>query len=170
MIANLIFRQGSINDLDQLQELHIASYSEFSEKLSQSGWDILKKSINDVEKLAKLISNCKVFMCEHNNTIVGMAYLVSSGNPTDVYPTEWCYIRMLGVHPHYRGNGIGKTLAIQCIESAKMAGEKTIALHTSEIMDAARHIYEGLGFTIFKEIDSIFGARYWLYTLDLSGK
>ncbi|MDX2173612.1 MAG: hypothetical protein SFY56_10845 [Bacteroidota bacterium] len=33
-----------------------------------------------------------------------------------------------------------------CIAHAKQNNEKTIALHTSEFMDAARHIYEGLGF------------------------
>jgi len=45
--------------------------------------------------------------------------------------------------------------------------EKTIALHTSEFMDAARHIYEGLGFIMVKEIPPRYGKRYWLYRLDL---
>jgi uncharacterized protein (DUF1810 family) len=35
-------------------------------------------------------------------------------------------------------------------------------------MDAARHIYESLGFTILKEIPNRFGKRYWLYTLNIT--
>ena len=55
-----------------------------------------------------------------------------------------------------------------CIDIANRNGEKTIALHTSEMMDKARHIYESLGFTILREIDQRLGKRYWLYTLEIN--
>jgi ribosomal protein S18 acetylase RimI-like enzyme len=55
-----------------------------------------------------------------------------------------------------------------CIDKAKQTKEKTIALHTSEFMDAARHIYESLGFKVLHEIAPRLGKKYWLYTLDLS--
>lgn len=35
-------------------------------------------------------------------------------------------------------------------------------------MDAARHIYESLGFQVLKEIDQQLGKRYWLYKIDLT--
>ncbi|MDB5249085.1 MAG: hypothetical protein JWQ40_3479 [Segetibacter sp.] len=75
---------------------------------------------------------------------------------------------MVGVHPGYTGQGIAKTLTQTCLEKAKDLNEKTIALHTSELMDAARHIYESPGFTILKEIPNRFGKRYWLYTLNIT--
>lgn len=56
-----------------------------------------------------------------------------------------------------------------CIEVAKKNNEQIMALHTSEIMESARHIYEKLGFKILKEIEPRLGVRYWLYTFDLSG-
>jgi len=56
-----------------------------------------------------------------------------------------------------------------CIDRAKKNNEKVIALHTSEFMDAARHIYEGLGFKQVKELQSRYSKRYWLYTLELEG-
>jgi ribosomal protein S18 acetylase RimI-like enzyme len=34
-------------------------------------------------------------------------------------------------------------------------------------MDAARALYEALGFKRIKEIDPIFGKKYWLYQLEL---
>jgi ribosomal protein S18 acetylase RimI-like enzyme len=89
------------------------------------------------------------------------------GNPTDVFKSEWCYLRWVGVHPDYEGRGIAKTLTKLCIDHAISTNEQTIALHTSEFMDAARHIYESLGFTIQNEIPTVYGKKYWLYTMKL---
>jgi len=36
------------------------------------------------------------------------------------------------------------------------------------MMDAARHIYEKMGFKRIKELQPIFGKRYWLYHLNLN--
>jgi len=63
--------------------------------------------------------------------------------------------------------GIAKTLTKMCMDHARQTKEKIIALHTSEFMDAARHIYENLGFKELKEIDPIYGKRYWIYILNL---
>jgi ribosomal protein S18 acetylase RimI-like enzyme len=75
---------------------------------------------------------------------------------------------MVGVNPNYQGQGIAKVLTRMCIDYAKQNNEKTIALHTSEFMDAARHIYEDAGFKVLKEIPPLFGKKYWIYTLDLN--
>jgi ribosomal protein S18 acetylase RimI-like enzyme len=75
---------------------------------------------------------------------------------------------MVGVNPVYRGRGIAKRLTQMCMDYAKQSNEKIVGLHTSEIMEDARHIYESLGFTIVKEIDPIYGMKYWLYKLELS--
>ncbi len=79
----------------------------------------------------------------------------------------WSYIRMVGVHPHYAGRGIGKQLTQRCIDFAISSDEQVIALHTSEYMNAARHIYESLGFKQMKELEPRYGKRYWLYQLEL---
>jgi ribosomal protein S18 acetylase RimI-like enzyme len=74
---------------------------------------------------------------------------------------------MVGVYADFRGLGIGKKLTQQCIALATQSGERIIALHTSEIMHAARATYEQLGFTIVRELPLYFGIRYWLYSLVL---
>jgi ribosomal protein S18 acetylase RimI-like enzyme len=114
-----------------------------------------------------LISISQTFVCTYNDEIIGVAHIVPHGNPTNVFDAEWCYIRKVAVHPHYRGHGISKILTTMCIDHAKNTKEKIIALHTSEFMDAARHIYENLGFKKINEIEPLFGKRYWLYTLAL---
>ena len=96
-----------------------------------------------------------------------MAFIIPSENPWDIFKAEWSYIRMVGVNPKYQGQGIAKALTKMCIDHARQTNEKTIALHTSEFMDAARHIYESLGFKILQEIEPRLGKKYWLYTMDL---
>lgn len=163
----LQYRKGSVADLSQLTELGILSYSEFSNVLTPENWTILNGRLHDEASRKQLIEQSTVFVCCDNDKIVGMAYLVSKGNPTDIYPADWSYIRMVGVHPEYRGLGIGKEVTRMCITQARATNEKIIGLHTSEIMDAARNVYESLGFHIVKEIPPVFGVRYWLYRLDL---
>jgi ribosomal protein S18 acetylase RimI-like enzyme len=115
----------------------------------------------------QLVNNSAIFVCADNDQLIGMAYLVPSGNPTHIYPADWSYIRMVGVHPQYRGKGIAKRLTQMCVDHARQTNERIVGLHTSEKMDDARHIYESIGFKIYKEIDPIYGMRYWLYRLDL---
>ncbi len=168
MTDELIYRVGTINDQPQLKRLGLLAYGEFSKKLAPDKWEVMRANQNDDEKLLQLIKIAKVFVCTIGDVLVGMAYLVPHGNPTNIYPAEWSYIRLVGVDPQHRGKGIAKTLTQKCIDHARASGEKTIALHTSEIMDAARHIYEGFGFKALREIDNPFGVRYWLYTMELT--
>ena len=97
-----------------------------------------------------------------------MAFLVPHGNPTEIYDENWCYIRFVSVDPEFGGKGIGRQLTENCIQIAIDNKEQTIALHTSEMMNTARHIYESLGFKILKEIEPRLGKKYWLYTLDIA--
>lgn len=164
---DLIYREGSRNDLAGLKALGISSYSQFKEDLSEENWNKLHSNINLEENYLSLLDIGTCFTCLHDDEIVGMAYLVHSGNPTDIFQSDWSYIRMVGVNSKYGSRGIGKRLTQMCIDHAKKSGEKIIALHTSEFMDAARHIYGGLGFKIVKEIEPIFDKKYWLYHLNL---
>ncbi len=164
---NLIFRIGSIKDKAQLKQLGLISYAQYAPILTPDNWDKLRANLHDDEKLITLINQSTIFVCCDNEKIIGMAYFVPHGNPWDIFKTEWSYIRMVGVNPAYTGKGIAKKLTHLCIEQAKKTNEKIIALHTSEFMDAARHIYENLGFKKIQEIPERLGKKYWLYTLEL---
>jgi ribosomal protein S18 acetylase RimI-like enzyme len=167
-LKTLSHRSGSIDDLDELQKLAVISYSQFKTSLSPENWTTFNNFLHDKQKFIDILNVAKSFVCLDENKIIGVAYIIPRGNPTDLFKEEWSYIRMVGVDPDYRGKGIAKTLTQLCIDHAKQTKEKTIALHTSEFMDAARHIYESIGFKAQQEF-SLFGKRYWLYTLELNG-
>jgi ribosomal protein S18 acetylase RimI-like enzyme len=164
----LAFRRGTIDDLHELKNLAIKSWKQFQSKLTSENWTILYKNLTDDNTYTELLGNAECIVCiSDKNIIIGMAFLVPSGNPTEIYDKEWSYIRFVSVDPDFGDQGIGRKLTTMCIELARQNQEKTIALHTSELMDRARHIYETLGFTILKEIEMRLGKRYWLYKLDL---
>ncbi len=165
---NLTYRQGTKNDLQSLKKLAIKSWTPFQNQLTDENWNLLKKSISSDNTYEELLNQSTCIVCVGDNDyIIGMAFLVPNGNPTDIYLAEWSYIRFVSVDPDFGGQGIGRKLTIMCIDSALENGEKIIALHTSEMMDKARHIYESLGFKILREIDNRLGKKYWLYKLEL---
>ena|SRR6476620_2054497 len=166
---DVTYRQASYNDLTSLKNLAVKSWGQFQPYLTDENWKKLYSSLTDDKTYTELLDKAQSFVATSNNgEIIGMAFLVPKDNPTEIYDKEWCYIRFVTVDPNFGGHGIGRKLTSLCIDKARENKEKIIALHTSELMDNARHIYESIGFTILKEIDQRLGKRYWLYKLDLN--
>lgn len=167
----LNYRSAHSSDLEQLRVLGISAWSPFKKELKTEHWKLLYQTISSLVTYANLLKISDCIVCEtESKAIVGMAFLVPNGHPDEIYDTQWCHLRFVSVDPNHSGKGIGQKLTELCIELAIKNREQTMALHTSEIMHAARHIYEKMGFQILKEIDKRLGIRYWLYTLDLKKK
>ncbi len=167
MRKDLIYRKANSFDFDKLKSLGIESYSEFSKVLTSTNWNKMNSFLESNANLTMLIKQSTVFVCEKESDIIGMIYLVPSGNPTELFQENWSYIRFLGVNTEFRGNGIGKKLTDLGMDYAKETNEKYIALHTSEFMDSARAIYEKRGFKKTKEIEYL-GKKYWIYLFELN--
>ena len=167
-IDSLVYRQGNQDDLVQVMQLANISYGEYSSVLDPEDWNKLHSVLNTEKTFTELLTKTSAFVCSDEEKLVGMAFLISSGNPTELFQEDWAYVRMVGVDPGYAGRGIARKLMALCIDKAREMKEKTIALHTSEFMHAARHLYEQMGFTILKEIPPRFGKRYWIYTRNIS--
>lgn len=166
MKKQLTYRKASLADFDQLKALGKQSYAEFAEVLTAANWAKMSSFLESDETLTQLIKRSTVFVCEEEFKLVGMIYLMPSGNPTELFDAAWSYIRFLGVSTNYRGKGIGAKLTELCLAQAKTQQERYVALHTSEFMGAARTIYEKRGFKAVKEI-AYLGKRYWIYLLEL---
>jgi ribosomal protein S18 acetylase RimI-like enzyme len=163
----LQFRLVVPGDKASLIELGLIAYGAFREQVGPEQWQTLESGLSNEENWKKLISISTGFVSVQDERVVGMAFIVPGGNPWDVFESDWSYIRLVGVHPAFQGRGIARALTRLCIDHARKSGERTIALHTSEMMDAARHLYESLGFRILREIPNRYGKKYWLYTLQL---
>jgi ribosomal protein S18 acetylase RimI-like enzyme len=166
-MQNYTFRDANIADLQELKSLGQNSFGQYKNHLTEENWQKLNVYLTGESTYHELLGKSRCFVCIHENAIVGMAFFLSSGNPTEVFQEDWSYMRMVGVNKAYGGKGIGKYLIKQCLAYAKETGEKAVALHTSEFMDAARHIYESMGFCRIRQLPDRLGKRYWLYLLEL---
>ena len=164
----MVYRAAAEKDLDALQTLGLASYGRLKIHLTPDNWLKMESVLTSDLTFPKLVKTCHSFVCEEDSRLLGMAFLVPSGNPTKIYSRDTSYIRMVGVHPDEDGKGIAQTLTRLCIYKAKEEGEKKISLHSAEIMYAARHIYEKLGFKKIRLLDSHYGLEYWLYEMVLN--
>ncbi|MEI6022171.1 MAG: GNAT family N-acetyltransferase [Bacteroidota bacterium] len=168
MLNHYVYREANEADLEQLKQLGFIAFSKHFEQLSEQGRNALETALNDESRYVHLLKHAKCFASTFEDSIIGMAFIIRSGNAFDVFEKDWSVIRMVSVHPQHSGKGIARTLTQHCIQYAKQMNEKTIALHTSEMMPNARHLYESMGFKIKKEIDPRFGKRYWLYVLEIN--
>ena len=159
---------ATMADVPALCSLGIACWQQYQQQLLPEYWQQLKESVYNEQTYIDLLNTTQCIVCTTNDgALIGMSYLIPKGNPTDIYDKDWCYIRFVSVAPEYAGKGIGRELTERSIALARENGEDIIALHTSEMMGNARHIYETLGFRILKEITPRLGKRYWLYTMQL---
>ncbi len=161
------FRIATHEDIKQLIPLGLMAYSEYFPLLSDDNKNLMETNLQKTELYENMMKIGKGFVAEFENKIIGMGFLIYSGNPTNIYPKEYAYIRMIGINPTYKGKGIASKITDLCVEEAMLKNEKIIGLHTSEMMPAARHIYEKKGFVISKELEPILGKKYWLYSLNL---
>ncbi|MDP9042459.1 MAG: GNAT family N-acetyltransferase [Bacteroidota bacterium] len=159
----MIYRAADINDLPALQKLGLDSYGSLKNELTAENWEKMESVLTSDQTFPVLLHSCYGIVCEDDGQLIGMAFLVPSGNPTKIYSSETSYIRMVGVHPDAHGKGIAQILTLLCMEKAKETGEKMISLHSAEIMYSARHIYEKLGFKKVRLLDEHYGLKYWLY-------
>lgn len=160
-------RKGNIHDLNAVKQLAQNTWKQFENVLTNDNWNQLASNLSNESLYKDLLQNSQSFICENDKgQVIGMSFLVASGNPTEIYSEDQCYIRFITVSEQYKGLKIGQQLTEKCIEFAKKNNEKKIALHTSEFMDKARYIYEKLGFVKIKEIEPKYGKKYWLYEID----
>ncbi|QIP14554.1 GNAT family N-acetyltransferase [Spirosoma aureum] len=164
----LTYRTATASDIPNIARLTLKSYHDYKAVLTPINWARMEANLSNENLYADLLGKATTFVCEANCRLVGVIFLMPNGNPTSIFPADWSYIRLLGVDPDYRGLRIGRKLTELCIHHAKSTGEIGIALHTSEFMNAARSMYEELGFRQAKELPPMFDKRYWLYKLSFS--
>ena len=104
------------------------------------------------------------FVTESNNRLIGcVAYFPPHSVAHWLFHESWAHIQLLGVDTSHTRRGIGKDLMLHCMSAARVAGVKTFALQTSEIMAPARKLYESLGFVVERSLEPAFGHPTYLY-------
>lgn len=89
--------------------------------------------------------------------VVGTARLFPAGRAPIPLPSDWAWVRAVGVRPSARGTGVGRALMTYSHEQAGPAA--ALALHTMSFMPVAVRLYERLGYVRSPEWDIQVGAK-----------
>ena len=175
---NLKFRTADLSEAATLAEVNRLAFAGHTPLIApefQAAW--LANLENRTPLFEELLrAGSTAFVAEmtdlqDNTHIIATAMLVPKGNPTPRFPEygTWASIRWVAVHPDFGEQGLGRLIFEKCLAYARETDEEAVLLHTSNIMHAARHIYESLGFRILREeTEQFFGLQYWLFKLALT--
>jgi ribosomal protein S18 acetylase RimI-like enzyme len=163
MDADILIREGRAVEQGQIEALVKMAYQEFQPLFPEEVWEAWMDNIWETVHSPAGV----VIVAESGGKIQGVVkfYPEASRAGLGTWPPEAASIRILAVHPDSRGKGYGTLLARECVQRAKSLKIATIYLYTGTFMQAARHIYENLGFKRAPEFDRDPGPI--AYRLDL---
>jgi GNAT superfamily N-acetyltransferase len=166
----ITLRDARTEELDTVADVMVAAYDEFIPPKPTGPWLAYRQEIRDVRSR---LPDATLIVAEQAGRILGAVtyYPDASRDGNARWPTNWAAIRLLGVHPHARGQGIGRLLTAECVRRAREAGRAAVGLHTTEFMAVARAMYERMGFIRARQFDfwPVPQLRVMAYRLDLAG-
>jgi ribosomal protein S18 acetylase RimI-like enzyme len=163
MDDDIRIREGRPAEQDQVETLVKTAYGEFQPLFPEQVWQAWMDNIREtVHSPAGVL-----IVAESGGRIQGVVkfYPDASLAAMGKWPREVASMRILAVNPESRGQGYGTLLARECVQRARALKIATIYLYTGTFMEAARHIYEKLGFKRAPEFDRDPGPI--AYRLDL---
>jgi GNAT superfamily N-acetyltransferase len=154
---SVVVRDTRPDEFDAVGSLIRAAYAEYAPAMPEGRWERYMQNATD---LPGRLEDAVLIVAELDNRLVGtITYYPDGALPTSgAWPKGWVGLRLLGVHPHVRGLGIGHALMQECIGRARAQGATAVGLHTTELMAVARAMYERMGFVRAPEHDYRTGA------------
>lgn len=163
MSPETIIRQAQPREWDEVEQLVKEAYQEFQPLFPPDIWerwlDNLSKAIHSEEGILLVavsggnLKGAVKFYPDASQALMGH------------WPPGSASMRVLAVRPGCRARGHGRLLVGECLRLARERGIARIYLYTGKFMDAARRLYEKMGFVRAVEFDRDPGPI--AYRLDL---
>lgn len=164
----LHLRDARFEESDEVAQLLRVANQQYEVSVPAPAWESYLEDIKDVHSR---LAVSQLIVAEVNKRVVGTVtlYLEGSHYSAQGWPKGWAGIRLLAVHPAYRGRGIGRALIEERFRRCREQSVITIGLHTTKFMDIARRMYEQMGFRRVPEFDfqPAPGVVVTAYRLDL---
>ena len=144
----------------EIREAHPAEYEATGELLVEAycgvdGLPLTDEYIAELRDVARRAASSRVFVALVDGILAGTVTFVpgAGSSAAEFDDPRGCGIRMLAVAPAARGLGLGKALTVACLDAARRLSRRTVYLHTTDWMPAARRIYESMGFVRDETLD-----------------
>jgi GNAT superfamily N-acetyltransferase len=167
MVVPIEIREVRPEEYEDAGRITASAWQEFLPAEPHPGWDAYLAEIADIRGRA-------------DRTVVLGAY--EDGRPLGTVTLEVdrkigsegiplapdaANVRMLGVAPESRRRGVGRALMEAAIAEARARGKRAVTLNTSEKMQSAVAMYEGMGFVRGQDVILDDGFRLQSYRLEL---
>lgn len=166
-------RNADPSEFEEIGQLMVSVYSQLDGFPKQSEQPDYFRALADVGAFTLKPETALLVAVSAENKVAGalvyfdnMMYYGSGG--TAINEKNASGFRLLAVDPSFRGQGIGKMLAEECVRRAKERKHQYLIIHTTQAMEAAWHMYENMGFKRSSDLDfkqqnfPVFGFRLLL--------
>jgi len=135
-------------EYEAIARLSVLAYREF-EPLWSERWPLV---VDGLEGVAERAEHGVVLVARAGEDPVGTATIHPTSDPQRTrWSPDWAVLRKLAVAPVNQGQGIGRLLVSACVQRATDLGSPALALRTMEFMNAARSMYERMGFQYLED-------------------
>lgn len=171
-------RHARPDELDAVAELMVRAYEQYADMMPSYAWEEYARDIRDVRSRLPV---SELLVAEHDGEVLGAvtfypdasrtSYAEPDGQVVGGWPKGWTAVRLLATHPKARGLGVGRLLMEDTLRRSRALGATAMGLHTTELMEVARSMYERMGFRRATQFDyhPMPDFVVMAYRLDLSG-
>jgi predicted N-acetyltransferase YhbS len=153
-MSGLQLRDARASDRGAIEAVTLSAFQEYA-ALMPNRWEDYRQNmlatLGAVQPAAQIVA-------EQESEIIGSVLLYPQGTVIAIPGSApitliWPEVRLLAVAPAARGQGVGAALMQECMHRARHSGARALALHTSDIKNAAMRLYERMGFRRAPELD-----------------
>jgi ribosomal protein S18 acetylase RimI-like enzyme len=157
LTSSLLIRDARPDERAAISELTERAYAQYATIMSPTAWAALEQAMRTgLASQERGDPGITRIVAEQAGILVGSVLLYAPAS--DAYdgaapPAAHPEIRLLAVANELRGHGVGDALLRECVRRARGMGARELGLHTSHSMQAAKRMYERMGFVRAPEHD-----------------
>lgn len=150
-MASVRIRNARYEEVEEVAVLLTEAYQEYQPHLPSSLW---QQYLDDIRNTGGRWEHSELVLAEEKGRLVGSVTFYPNGQAAgEGWPAGWAAMRLLGVRPAIRRQGIGKALVAECLQRCQSLGIVAMGLHTAPFMEAACTLYQQMGFVRVPPLD-----------------
>lgn len=147
MATTLVIEPALKEDYPAVIDVLVAGYMQYQETYEQK--EVWEQYLKEIRESVHNPEIKELWVAKIEDRIIGTVQLFETA--AKAYegfesPIPYPFIRLLAVHPDWRGHGVARALLQQCVQSSHVWKQPYVYLYTGERMVQAIGLYEKFGF------------------------